>query len=116
MFFGETGDCQRVRDTAASTDFFRRPMTARRLEDDGTRRIGDQEAVVVSKAAVLVSAATALSMRLDQIDHDANGRLCIVRPLESQTQDVHTRKSRLGIRFASKDSLVSDHESVLISP
>src|ERR1700693_3067533 len=66
---GEVRDREHVGNAASAADFFGGPGATGGLEYDRPRRVGDQKAVVIGEAAILVTAAASLPVRLNQTDN-----------------------------------------------
>ncbi len=87
---GEPWDGQPVGDgVSRAADLLSGPLPAGRLQDIRAVRIGDQEAVVVSKPRALGAAGAALTVPFEQLGDHPDRFVCAAGPLQRQPDQVH---------------------------
>ncbi len=88
----------------------RDPVAAGGLQHPGRAGVRDDEAVVVVAAAAVLGAA-ALAVALEEIRDDALGLVGGPPALETEPDEVHPEKARLGGRLPRVERLVSDRHA-----
>src|SRR5207248_4267299 len=91
----------------------RGPAVPRRLQHPGTRRIGDDEGVVVGAEEGGLAGA-ALAIFLDQRPDDAHRLAGGAGALQAEAHQVHADQRDLLVRLAREDRLVADRDAPLV--